>query len=778
MTAVRFFILLLAICSKTVAQRDFALFFVNTEFEHWEDFSKSSEQQVLEIAYALDKQYGFEVEIVQNVNRLQTIAKLEEYVHREFEEGDQLLIYISSHGYFKEGRKGALIPTDGKREDFSGDSWILHPSLEDWVNAIPCRHILLALDACYSGTFGAQFRGDPTNPPWREERDCKGKREEALRYQSRLYLTSGGAERTPVESEFAGMWLEALRARNEDGILGYHGLFDVLKDANPKPRAGNFMGHEAAGDFLFLDPKTCDKSLEADPEALDVQLFWSKPKLRMPGDGPLKLAERSIDIEIIGVSQERLMPEKFHVLVDNSPIPPEDSAQLSLSPSYSLGGRHQYYYSGTLFLPGGENEVQVTYGTPGNHGIVGVSSMQSFSSPPLTTPATPEPLSSTFDDRPEAYWLSHFADAGTSVLVNKRFVSVKSMLIMKQTMLGHVQARVSVNNQIQDYEIELGASATQPSGNRSRQDFIARVRLREGINELRIVFFDKNFKPITGHSETLLLNYIVPEKPDLHVYSINIPDDAMKRSIKYNQAFLAGITDAAKVNYSPYKEVEVYEMSDLKQTTTQNLKMVFVKLQRSRLQESDVLILYFTGRLRLGEEGEVLLLPSDYNPKYEDILSLDLLKDVLERLRMVKGKKVVFFDFNIGKDPQNPYELSCKPLTALFDMAPNVTFYSACTRVNEKGVEDDRSAGAFSKAIYEAVSGRIEGTTTKADFLKLDEGTGQLVEGEDGIITVGELEQFLKLRLAELTGVFQSPELSVRLGQGISEDMSLFLVEP
>ena len=238
--------------------KDYALFFVVTDFDYWQDFPNSSAEQVDEIVKELEEAYGFDVEVVPNPTRSQILRKIVSYQKRPFNANDQLLIYFSTHGQYEEGGTGALIPKNGKLEDPTLDSWIYHPLLADQINKIPCQHILLALDACYSGTFGPKYRNKPEKPVWEGEKECQDKKLSALKHKSRLYLTSGGVERTPTDSEFADRWLEALRLRNTDGVLGFHELYAVLNEStNPKPMFGDFRSHAKGGDFVFLNKKRC-----------------------------------------------------------------------------------------------------------------------------------------------------------------------------------------------------------------------------------------------------------------------------------------------------------------------------------------------------------------------------------------------------------------------------------------------------------------------------------------------------------------------------------------
>lgn len=239
---------------------DHAIFFVVQDYDAWPDFPNSSTQQVRDIEQELQNNYGFKTEFLFNPTRKQIVDKLtKDLAKRSFQKDDQLLVYFSMHGHYEEGSQGALIPKDGLLEDASFDSWITHPNLAAWLNTIPCEHMLLSLDACYSGTFGGSRGAKPDKKPWETENDCSSKAAKALQYKSRLYVTSGGLERTPTDSQFAKKWLEVLRVRNMNGLLSFHSLFGVLSEASPAPMFGNFGSHAPGGDFILIDKTSCKK---------------------------------------------------------------------------------------------------------------------------------------------------------------------------------------------------------------------------------------------------------------------------------------------------------------------------------------------------------------------------------------------------------------------------------------------------------------------------------------------------------------------------------------
>ena len=283
---------------------DHALFFAVKDFDHWQDFDEHSVQQVREIEKELKDNYGFRTRFELNPTRNDVLSILREYQQKHFYKKDQLFIYFSMHGHYEEGQTGALIPKDGPLKDPFQDSWIYHPLLEGMVNSIPCEHITIALDACYSGTF-AGARGRPETLAFKVSNDCAAKASNALRHKSRLYLTSGGKERTSINSQFAERWLEALRLRNDDGVLSHNDLVGVLEDANPIPRYGEFKGHVKGGNFVFVHKYTCASSgqfnnLQADKDA------WATAKTENSLVAYRRYLSRYPNGEFSGLARQRI----------------------------------------------------------------------------------------------------------------------------------------------------------------------------------------------------------------------------------------------------------------------------------------------------------------------------------------------------------------------------------------------------------------------------------------------------------------------------------------
>ena len=133
--------------------KDFALFIAVSDYDQWQDL-RNPVTDAEAVAKELEDNYGFSTEILKNPERSEIYNILDQYRQITFEDDAQLFIFISGHGDFREeSTEGFFIPKDGQLDDPFQDSYIPHTRLERMIDNIPCEHIFLALDACFSGTF-------------------------------------------------------------------------------------------------------------------------------------------------------------------------------------------------------------------------------------------------------------------------------------------------------------------------------------------------------------------------------------------------------------------------------------------------------------------------------------------------------------------------------------------------------------------------------------------------------------------------------------------------
>jgi hypothetical protein len=237
--------------------KDHAVFFSINDYDEWDDLQWPA-REVAAINKELTSKFGFTSETISNPTLEEINKKLEEYRKKKFDDDSQLFIYFSGHGYFAEDTKeGFFIPKEGKRKDRNQTSYWPFTRMKNAITNIECNHIMLVIDACYSGTFDDEIamRGRPNSSPWEEASngDWKNYIKAALEKNSRLVLTSSEKERTPDYSIFAKRLLESLQdaAANKD-ILSFEQLADEVKAITPKPHSASFDGHVEGGTFLFF----------------------------------------------------------------------------------------------------------------------------------------------------------------------------------------------------------------------------------------------------------------------------------------------------------------------------------------------------------------------------------------------------------------------------------------------------------------------------------------------------------------------------------------------
>ena len=209
-------------------------------------------KDVAAIAGELKEMYGFSTYIYKNQSKGEIYATLQEWQKHQFSSQSQLLIFFSGHGDFWEfTKKGYFIPQT-QESDYS--AFIQLTDLANIITQIQCRNILLAVDACYSGTLdqAIAFKGSGQVQTGSSRSYIKT----LLDNKSRLLITSGGKERTPEgerHSPFSEAILRALRGNytTDDGILTFRELLSHLERVHPKPHQGKFPGHEN-GSFVFI----------------------------------------------------------------------------------------------------------------------------------------------------------------------------------------------------------------------------------------------------------------------------------------------------------------------------------------------------------------------------------------------------------------------------------------------------------------------------------------------------------------------------------------------
>lgn len=268
------FLLLNAVPAPKQALRpgkDRAIFFAVEKYQNGKLTNlQNPVKNTLEIAAELKKRFGFETEVLENPSQEQIIGKLNELtrLYARNEDGrhpsdGQLFLFFSGHG-MSEDENGYFLPADADPAK-PYDKGIAYEIWRPKIDKINCRHILVAIDACYSVRF---------DPDWKNKTDGTFKRpgemtesQRALAnyeaYKARVFFTSDNKEdQTPDRSNFAGKLLEGLRSAGvTDGFLTSKQLFaNFVEGATPTPRAGTFGSDEPSSAFLLYDQNAASQT--------------------------------------------------------------------------------------------------------------------------------------------------------------------------------------------------------------------------------------------------------------------------------------------------------------------------------------------------------------------------------------------------------------------------------------------------------------------------------------------------------------------------------------
>lgn len=218
-------------------------------------------------AMALDKElktnFGFETKFLANPTRDELWDAITELSSRKFDENSQLLIFFAGHGGMG-AVEGYIVPADGKNpaNDKTMSSYITYGYLRSVVASIKTKHLLVLIDACYSGTFDQDVLASAdrgVKDDQIHDRDNLRLVREKMKYRFKGYLTSGGKETVsdgkPGEnSPFMASILNCLRnGYAMDQVVTFSELSAIVgRITTPVPRWGVLSGGEPGGDFLFI----------------------------------------------------------------------------------------------------------------------------------------------------------------------------------------------------------------------------------------------------------------------------------------------------------------------------------------------------------------------------------------------------------------------------------------------------------------------------------------------------------------------------------------------
>lgn len=243
--------------------RDYAFFFYVTDFQPGISDIPFTKTEAEELAAELSANYGFTCELVNECKKEDITNYLVKW-NNKIQPDDQVLFFFSMHGYYDpDGDRGYLIPSDGVADDLSNyfKSWLSYDDLRTYLAPCKAAHILLALDACNSGSFGIR---NPKNIPLRNAAentlDCHTRVRTNLKLKTRQFISAAKKnDVAPQRSNFAHEILATLRSGyDKDGLILFEDLaYRLHKLKSPEPEDGTYKGHQDGGQFIFVRNNMC-----------------------------------------------------------------------------------------------------------------------------------------------------------------------------------------------------------------------------------------------------------------------------------------------------------------------------------------------------------------------------------------------------------------------------------------------------------------------------------------------------------------------------------------
>lgn len=214
---------------------------------------KSSVRDVLDLKNLLQEEYNFD-EVYELLDENATNKKIQDALNlyaRTTSINDNLVIFYSGHGDYDEKQdRGFWVPVDG---DKHYTSWIGNDTLLGFLSRIPCKHIFLISDSCFSNSILITAHAKSAT--------------DYLKHQSRWALTSAYSEAMDADEESNTLFAETILnyLENAEGNVRTSELIEAVKavflsNVLQVPQGHPLMlSSHRGGEFVFERKKDIDK---------------------------------------------------------------------------------------------------------------------------------------------------------------------------------------------------------------------------------------------------------------------------------------------------------------------------------------------------------------------------------------------------------------------------------------------------------------------------------------------------------------------------------------
>lgn len=342
------------------------------------------------------------------------------------------------------------------------------------------------------------------------------------------------------------------------------------------------------------------------------------------------------------------------------------------------------------------------------------------------------------------------------VSVNQRDVDLK-VIALSEKPLAKTKFNVLINGkkhqgQKMD-EAKLGPPAKDAG--RNRQSYSNKIRLSPGMNQVQIVYLYEDGSEFK--SPPMEIEYQPKGNPNLYVYSIGIAHEDLKFTVKDARDIATEFSKLHDERGIGFRKVDVKVMTGKEETTVLNIRNSFIDLTRQNIKENDLVVVFISSHGKVDYKQNFILMPSDFDSRYEETTSINFQADILDKLKMLNANILVMIDAchsgGALTGARDYDEGASKVMSSLIEASSGVEVIASCS-ADEFSFEDASwGNGAFTKAILEAFRNEkvdIDGRMVKADIYGDNPETYQKEFRSDGAITIEELIEFVQQRVPYL----------------------------
>ncbi|MCB0688245.1 MAG: caspase family protein [Saprospiraceae bacterium] len=512
-----------------------------------------------------------------------------------------------------------------------------------------------------------------------------------------------------------------------------------------------------------------------DPASLIVNRHSFSPEMNANPGNPITLT-----VELInnGGTQTDPVTATFSIPSGVESLNNEKVEIPALAPNDKYSVTFDFAYSNVF----DQNSIKVEFESETKSNLPGIKRSFSYgvaSTRPVADANPPAPNSSL-----DIIWTSHDLNEYRTVEVTQREVNIKAIALANKE-LSKRNFAVLINGRRSQGQKLDESRLTPPEGHqlgRIQQSYTDVINLRDGDNEVQVVYYD-DAGEIIGKSTPLIFKYLSRKAPNLYVLSIGVQHEDLQYTVNDAKKFAEMYGKLRDDKGRTFRKVSVIEMTTKEETTERNIKRAFLNLSRNNtISDDDLIVVFISSHGKVMDGNRYVLLPSDYDPQYEEITTVDFDEDILKRLRNLDGKKLLFIDAcHSGSAGSRSFSdaAASKMVNDLINSTAGMEIFASCAN-NEFSYEDPQwNNGAFTKAIIEAFNNEtvdIDGNKIHAD--KYTEYNGKKDQGSDGIITIEELKEFVQQRVPYLVKNVKNKEQNPtnKSTELLKEDLPIYLV--